>query len=217
MLEISYFKGIPKPWFRTASQDFCQCVTTPFKLTSGYCKTSCGIACDRQVYCVYWQTRLREGNNISNCNCSVYDFESNYLDLEIKARHEAGSVLGHEMRGMALKQRCAGVVKWTQSSRDNVNRNGSHCMMRIRMPAFDGIEINSVIWTWNLQPHSEDGNKLNQEYVNTFRRWINIVGNAPGFRELDFWLELSTFPTEEVAPGAAHLFGLEKTSFYNSN
>ena len=41
----------------------------------------------------------------------MYDFESNYLDLESKTRHEAESVVGHEKRGMALKQRCAGVVK----------------------------------------------------------------------------------------------------------
>ena len=53
----------------------------------------------------------REDNDISNRNCNVYDFESNYLDLEIKTRHEAGSVVGHEKPGMALKQRCASVVK----------------------------------------------------------------------------------------------------------
>ena len=55
--------------------------------------------------------RLREETNISNRNCAVYNFESNYLDLEIKTRHEADSVLGHEKRGVALKQRCASVVK----------------------------------------------------------------------------------------------------------
>ena len=32
---------------------------------------------------------LREDNDISNRNCTVYDFESNYFDLEIKTRHEA--------------------------------------------------------------------------------------------------------------------------------
>ena len=37
----------------------------------------------------------------------MYDFESNYLDLEIKIRHEADSVVGHEKRDMALKQCCA--------------------------------------------------------------------------------------------------------------
>ena len=55
--------------------------------------------------------RLREDNDISNRYCTVYDFESNYLDLEIKTRHVADSVVGHEMRGMALKQRCASIVK----------------------------------------------------------------------------------------------------------
>ena len=49
--------------------------------------------------------RLREDKDVSNCNCTVYDFGSNYLDLEIKTRHEAYSVVGHEKRGMALKQR----------------------------------------------------------------------------------------------------------------
>ena len=39
------------------------------------------------------------------------DFESNCLDLEIEARREADSVVGHEKLGMALKQRCASVVK----------------------------------------------------------------------------------------------------------
>ena len=24
---------------------------------------------------------------ISNCNCTMYDFESNYVDIEIKTRH----------------------------------------------------------------------------------------------------------------------------------
>ena len=37
--------------------------------------------------------------------------ESNYLALEIKTRHEADSVVGHEKPRMALKQRCASVVK----------------------------------------------------------------------------------------------------------
>ena len=56
-----------------------------------------------------WKKRLREDNDNSNRNCTVYDFEANYLDLEIKARHEADSVFGHEKRGMALKQLCASV------------------------------------------------------------------------------------------------------------
>ena len=54
---------------------------------------------------------FREDNDISNRNCAVYDFESNYLDLEIKTRHEAHSVVGHEKRGKALKHRSASVVK----------------------------------------------------------------------------------------------------------
>ena len=36
---------------------------------------------------------------------------SSLLDLEIKTRHEADSVVGHENHGMALKQRCSSVVK----------------------------------------------------------------------------------------------------------
>ena len=32
------------------------------------------------------------------------------MDLEIKTRHEADSVVGHQKRCMALKQRCASVV-----------------------------------------------------------------------------------------------------------
>ena len=55
--------------------------------------------------------RLKEDNDISNRNCTVYDFESNYLDLEIKTRHEADCVVHHEKRGTALKQPCASVVK----------------------------------------------------------------------------------------------------------
>ena len=50
-------------------------------------------------------------SDISNRNCTVYDFESNYLDLEVKTRHEADSVVGREKRGMALKQRYASAVK----------------------------------------------------------------------------------------------------------
>ena len=38
-------------------------------------------------------------------------FESNYFDLEIKTIHRADSVVGHEKHGMALKKRCASVVK----------------------------------------------------------------------------------------------------------
>ena len=68
----------------------------------------------------------------------MYDFEPNYLDLEIKTRHEADSAVGHEKRGMAPKQLRASVVKWTQSSRGNVNRIGLHCTMRIRMRASKG-------------------------------------------------------------------------------
>ena len=41
----------------------------------------------------------------------MYDFDSNYLDIEIETRHEPDSVVGHEKRGMALKPRCASVVK----------------------------------------------------------------------------------------------------------
>ena len=55
--------------------------------------------------------------------------------LEIKTRHEEDSVIGREKRSMPLEQCCAGVVKWTQSSRGNVNRKGPHCTMRIGMPA----------------------------------------------------------------------------------
>ena len=62
--------------------------------------------------------RLREDNSISNHNCTVYDFESNYLDLETKTRHVADSVVGHEKRSMALKQRCA---ETTLRERSEVN------------------------------------------------------------------------------------------------
>ena len=55
--------------------------------------------------CIFYLDRrgLRDNNDISDRNCTGYDFESNYLDLEIKTRHEADSVVGHEKRGMAQK------------------------------------------------------------------------------------------------------------------
>ena len=55
--------------------------------------------------------RFREDDDISNRSCTAYDFESNYLDLDIKTRHEADSVVGHGKRDMAPKQRCASVVR----------------------------------------------------------------------------------------------------------
>ena len=44
-------------------------------------------------------------------NATVFDFESNFLDLEIKAKREAASVVGQEKRGIALKHCCASAVK----------------------------------------------------------------------------------------------------------
>ena len=35
----------------------------------------------------FMEVLLREDIDISNRNCTVYDFESNYFDLEIETRH----------------------------------------------------------------------------------------------------------------------------------
>ena len=44
-------------------------------------------------------------------NTIVNGFESKYLDFDIKSRHQADCVNGHEKRGIALKQCRASVVK----------------------------------------------------------------------------------------------------------
>ena len=51
------------------------------------------------------------GHRKSLTTHSRLDFESIYVDLEIKSRHKTDSFIGHWKRGMALKQRCASAVK----------------------------------------------------------------------------------------------------------